>query len=118
LPPGLYGLSNALLDSPWHKVVRAKRTFGELLDEDRINETELFRLLDDKQRAPASQIDSDRFPFESAHAISAPFIVLPDYGTRSSSVVLLDQQGSWLLHERRFDADGKAQGDSRFTFDT
>ena len=91
LAPGLYGLSNALLDSPWHKVVRAKHAFGKLLDEDRLNETELLRLLDDKQRAPASQIDSDRLPFESAHAISAPFIVLPDYGTRSSSVVLLDQ---------------------------
>ena len=116
LAPGLYGLSNALLDSPWHKVVRAKHTFDKLLDEDRLNETELFRLLDDKQRAPASQIDSSRLPFESAHAISAPFIVLPDYGTRSSSVVLLDQQGGWLFHERRFDADGKARGDSRFTF--
>lgn len=117
LTPGLYGLSNALLDSPWHKVLRAKHALGALLGEDRINETDLLRLLDDKERAPASQIKSERLPFESAHAISAPFIVLPDYGTRSSSVALLDNRGSWLYHERRFDADGKARGDSRFTFD-
>ena len=117
LAPGLYGLSNALLDSPWHKVLRAKRALGELLGENRINETELLRLLDDKEKAPASQISSERLPFASAHAISAPFIVLPDYGTRSSSVVLLDNRGSWLYHERRFGADGKAQGDSHFTFD-
>ena len=116
LAPGIYGLSNALLDSPWDKVVRSKTRLKRLLEEGKVNETQLLRLLDDRDKAPTSEIDSDRLSFEKAHAISAPFIVLPDYGTRSSSVVLCGAEGSWRFHERRFAADGRTSGDSSFTF--
>lgn len=115
LPPGVYGLSNALLDSPWHKVIRSKAALEELIRHDKVNETELFRLLDDREKASVADIESKHLPFEKAHAISATFIVLPDYGTRSSSVALLDAAGGWQFHERRFDAEGNATGDSKFT---
>jgi uncharacterized protein with NRDE domain len=115
LPPGIYGLSNALLDSPWHKVVRSKAALEELIRLDNVNETELFRLLDDRKKASVNEIESGHLPFETAHAISAAFIVLPDYGSRSSSVALLDAAGAWRFHERRFDAEGNSSGESAFT---
>jgi uncharacterized protein with NRDE domain len=114
LAPGIYGLSNALLDSPWHKVVRSKAALEALIRNGKVNETELFRLLDDRQKAPVDEVEKEHLPFETAHAISAAFIVLPDYGTRSSSVALLDAAGAWRLSERRFDAAGKRAGDSAF----
>ena len=116
LAPGIYGLSNALLDSPWHKVVRSKAALQRLILESKVNETELLRLLDDREKAPVGQIADDRLPFETAHAISAAFIVLPDYGTRCSSIVLCDAAGRWQFRERRFDADGNTTGDTSFTF--
>ena len=115
LPPGIYGLSNALLDSPWHKVVRSKAALKKLIQRGKVNETELFRLLEDRRKASVDEIESGQLPFATAHAISAPFIVLPDYGTRSSSVALLDAAGQWRFHERRFNADGNRMGDSAFT---
>ena len=114
LAPGIYGLSNALLDSPWHKVLRAKAALSELLRRDKINESELFRLLGDRQRAPVDEISSEHLPFDTAHAISAPFIVLPEYGTRCSSVVIRTSNADWQFHERRFDAAGHVTGDSAF----
>lgn len=116
LAPGIYGLSNALLDSPWHKVVRSKAKLDNLILENRINETELLRLLNDYEKAPVDQVESDHLPFEKAHSISAPFIVLPDYGTRSSSVAIVDSTGQWRFRERRFDAGGKSTGESTFAF--
>ncbi len=115
LPPGIYGLSNALLDSPWHKVVKSKAGLRKLIDDNQVNASSLMRLLDDRNRAPTKEVDSGHLPFATAHAISAPFIVLPDYGTRSSSVVLRDEAGVWSFRERRFDAGGEASGDSIFT---
>lgn len=115
LGPGIYGLSNALLDSPWHKVVRSKDKFASLIHDNKVNETELFRLLNDREKGPANDVESGSLPFAMAHAISAPFIVLPDYGTRSSSVVTLDSTNSWRFVERRFDASGKKTGESAFT---
>lgn len=114
LGPGIYGLSNALLDSDWFKVHRAKSALRQLLDKDSINETELLRLLDDRERAPAAGIESSRFDFETAHAISAPFIVLPDYGTRSSSTMIRDNMGRTRFLERRFDSAGSETGRSDF----
>jgi len=116
LPPGIYGLSNALLDSPWHKVERSKASMMRLLDDNQVNETELLRLLNDRNKAPTNDVVSDELPFKKAHAISAPFIVLPDYGTRSSSVVIRSADGAWHFHERRFNANGRSSGDSSFVF--
>jgi uncharacterized protein with NRDE domain len=118
LPPGIYGLSNALLDSPWHKVVRARSALQRLISEDKVNATELLRILDDRSKAPVSEVEADRLPFATAHAISAPFIVLPDYGTRSSTVALCDSAGKWCLQERRFDPSGVLTGDTSLRFDT
>jgi len=117
LAPGIYGLSNALLDSPWHKVERAKAALSDIVAAGAINRTLLFRMLDDRTKAPVDVIDSEHLSFQKAHAISAPFIVLPDYGTRSSSIVLLDGRGQWQAHERRFDASGKTLGEVSFTID-
>lgn len=116
LPPGLYGLSNALLDAPWHKVKRAKHALGSLIENDSVNDSALYRLLDDREKAPTKQIESDHLPFATAHAVSAPFIVLPDYGTRSSSIVRRSTDGEWHFSEREFDAGGKPQGTSSFQF--
>ena len=117
LQPGVYGLSNATLDTPWEKVARSKRVLQELIDSKNINETSLLRLLADRAKGPTDEVKSDRLPFATAHAITAPFIVLPDYGTRCSTVVLADKRGKWSLLERRFAADGSKTGQSRYSFD-
>lgn len=116
LESGIYGLSNALLDTAWHKVRRSKSNLTRLLEQDAINETSLLRLLADKEKAPIDEIESDRLSFATARSISAPFIVLSDYGTRSSSVVLCDRDGQWRIQERRFDAAGEITGNSAFRF--
>ncbi len=118
LEPGLYGLSNKLLDSPWHKVRRSKAALDVLLQQGSVNETSLLRLLADRETAPVSEIESGRLPFARAQALSAPFIVSPDYGTRSSSVVLCDNAGNWRIRERRFDACGHVVGDASQAFRT
>lgn len=116
LAAGVYGLSNALLNGPWHKVESSKRGLSDLLDEDSVNESSLLRLLDDRTLGPIGEVDTTRLDFAVAHAITAPFIVTPEYGTRCTTIVLANAEGSWRLTERRFDADGKSTGESRFAF--
>lgn len=116
LEPGVYGLSNALLDGPWHKVETSKAKLTELIAADNVNETSLMRLMGDRNRAPASAVETGRLDLDTAHAITAPFIVLPDYGTRCTTVVLACADGRWQFTERRFDPSGKVTGESRFSF--
>jgi uncharacterized protein with NRDE domain len=117
LAAGVYGLSNATLDTPWEKIVRSKRALNALLSADAVNETSLFRLLADRDKGPAHEVTSEHLPFVTAHAITAPFIVLPEYGTRCSTVVMADRHGRWTLAERRFNPAGAKTGESRFSFE-
>jgi uncharacterized protein with NRDE domain len=116
LSAGLYGLSNALLDGPWYKVERSKQTLRTLLDRKTINETTLLRLLDDRALGPVEEADTNRLGLSIARAITAPFIVTPEYGTRCSTIVTADNSGRWRMTERRFDPAGVSTGESRFTF--
>jgi len=118
LTAGLYGLSNALLDGPWYKVERSKQALRALLDRKKVNETTLLRLLDDRSPGPVEEADTNRLGFSMARAITAPFIVTPDYGTRCSTIVTADKSGSWRMTERRFDPAGTSTGESRFMFAT
>ena len=115
LEPGTYGLSNALLDSDWHKVRYSKTAMRDLLESDQVDTNTLLELLNERSRAPLENIDDSRLPIEKAHAISAPFIVLPDYGTRSSSVVMRGRSGKVRFCERRFDAAGVEIGATEFS---
>jgi len=116
LPPGIYGLSNATLDTPWEKVARSKQRLADLVETDRLDETALLRLLADREKGPVSEVRTERLPFVKAHSITAPFIVMPDYGTRCSTVVRCDHSGRWHFLERRFDSNGEARGDTRLSF--
>lgn len=117
LQPGTYSLSNATLDTVWEKTERSRSRLLQLLRDNRANETELLRLLADRDKGPTDEIANSHLPFRVAHATTAPFIVLPDFGTRCSTVVRASRSGHWSLLERRFDPTGKANGESRGSFD-
>lgn len=116
LSAGTYGLSNALLDGPWHKVESSKAELASLVARREIDETRLLRMMDDRGKAPVAEVETDRHDFETAHAITAPFIVMPDYGTRCTTIVLADGSGNWRFVERRFDPTGRQAGESKFSF--
>ena len=116
LATGIYGLSNALLDEAGDKVRRSKRRLEVMLQQREVDADDLLHLLDDRVKAPREPIKAGEPDGAIAHALTAPFVVMPDYGTRCSTVVLADNRARWQLTERRFDASGEARGDSTFRF--
>jgi len=116
LEPGIYGLSNSVLDTPWDKVERSKQGLASLLERNAVFEKTLLELLGDRNQGQADEEESKRLGEAAARAITAPFIVMPEYGTRCSTVVTMDNKSRWRLLERRFGADGEARGESRFSF--
>jgi uncharacterized protein with NRDE domain len=116
LEPQIYGLSNASLDTPWSKVVRTKANLTSLIENNAINETELTKLLYDRTLAVSDNVVSEDLPFEIPRTLSSPFIVAPNYGTRSSTIILWRTDGVVEFCERSFNPSGKAARDSRFSF--
>ena len=115
LSPGIYGVANAVLDSPWAKVERSTRGLSELIESGRVNASTLLKLLGDRKKASVDEVESGHLGFEKAHAMTAPFIVRADYGTRCSSVLLRDNRNRFRFTEVRFAPDGSNSGRSDFT---
>ena len=118
LPAGIYGLSNATLDEPWTKVTRSKSKLQTLIEDNAVNETHLLRMLDDREKAASEEVQTNGLSFSMAHALTAPFIVLSEYGTRCSTVLTVSDKGNARFAERRFDALGRTTGESSFAFDS
>jgi uncharacterized protein with NRDE domain len=119
LPPGIYGLSNLLLDTPWPKLMRVRRRFEDWLGvTPEPNPQDLLALLDD--RIP-SALSDDAYPENLApelrRALSAPFVRHPTYGTRCSTTLLLEVGGALSMIERRFDAAGQRTGETTIELD-
>jgi uncharacterized protein with NRDE domain len=116
LRSGVYGLSNELLDTPWPKLVRVKARFQQWLAQSDGTASGLFALLADRTPAAdsAARLPTGGLPREWERILSAPFVVHPSYGTRCSTVVLLEPGGGLYLAERRFDSAGEPAGESEF----
>lgn len=99
LAPGIYGISNALLDSPWPKVVRSKAQFSSLLCQCAPEET-FFDMLSDTTRASDCRLPDTGVGLERERLLSSICIVSPTYGTRISTLVKLRADGQASLTER------------------
>jgi uncharacterized protein with NRDE domain len=117
LSPGLYGLSNHLLDTPWPKVERGKKALEALLaDPDHLREEALFNILADRSRPPDELLPSTGVSLEWERILASPFIVSRVYGTRSSTVILVHRDGKVTFVEKVFNSNPDPQELHRFEF--
>ena len=105
LKRGTYGLSNALLDTPWPKVQRGKQKFASVVNQDVIEVESLFEILRDETIAPDDQLPNTGLDMERERALSAMFIKTPNYGSRCSTVVLVDKDNYVSYVERVFNLE-------------
>ena len=117
LGPGVYGLSNELLDSPWPKVVAAKSALALALDH-LPAEAELFGLLANQHRYADETLPDTGVGRELERMLSAAFILSErrNYGTRSSTILLRDAGGRVRLDEQGWLADGSSGERRRYAF--
>ncbi len=116
LAPGVYGLSNHALDTPWPKLARTRARFEAALREPELIVETLFAMLADREVAQDAELPATGLPKDWERMVSAPFIVNERYGTRCSNVLLVERNGRTVLQERRFDSAGVQTGTSRFEF--
>ncbi|HEU0079714.1 MAG TPA: NRDE family protein, partial [Longimicrobiaceae bacterium] len=101
LEAGVYGLSNALLDTPWPKVVRGKAGLAAALaGGGEVDPGALFRVLWDAEPAPDAHLPDTGVGLERERMLSSPFIRGAEYGTRASTVLLVGRDGRVKFVER------------------
>jgi uncharacterized protein with NRDE domain len=109
LGPGIYGLSNHLLDTPWPKVQNAKSGLQAALA-DLTDTAPLLALLRDDQPAPDAQLPQTGVSQEWERLLSSAFVRAPDYGTRCSTIIRIEQLGRAYFDEWSWDSVGADVG--------
>lgn len=102
LGEGIYGLSNALLDTPWPKVEKSKKRFTEILTQEKDIVKNIFDLLSSNETAEDRLLPDTGIGREKEKALSAVFIKTPEYGTRCSTVLLVNKYDSAIFIEKTF----------------
>lgn len=119
LPPGIYGLSNALLDTPWPKVQQGKSALASLLASRLSVDTLAERLLEplaDRQTASDDLLPSTGVGIEFERLLSSRFISSPSYGTRTSTALIINRDSQVSFLERSFNAEREVINEADFNF--
>lgn len=109
--PGIHGLSNALLDTPWPKVTKGKEHLTSQLSSGLQDAELFFSILTDAEPGPDHQLPDTGRDLAFERRVSPIFLRDPVYGTRCSSIYLHTTEGLRSLHERRYDREGNAIGE-------
>ncbi len=120
IKPGTYGLSNHLLDTPWPKIAKGKDTLKRLLENNKkVNPENIFAMLRDGVFPPDDLLPDTGVDLEWERTLSPLFITSEIYGTRSSSIVLIERNGEITFMERTFIPDNtttREEKTRKFTF--
>ncbi|MBC3478703.1 NRDE family protein [Pseudomonas taiwanensis] len=109
LAPGVYGLSNAGLDTPWPKLVKARNGLEALLES--ADPQRMLALLADAEPAADSELPETGVGLATEKLLSSVFIASQSYGTRASTVLIVDDHGRRRLFERSFGPFGGHLGE-------
>ena len=124
LEPGLHGLSNHLLDTPWPKLRRVRAalepwlaradTGGPGWEREAADAAFLMDVFADRTLGDGPADPASGLPPGWERTLSAPFVLNPQYGTRCTTVLLFGHDGRAWISERRFDATGATTGQSEW----
>jgi len=107
LGAGVHGLSNAALNTPWPKVEHARQGVAKILSGPVPPDAQsLFAALERTEPFPDSQLPATGVGIAWERVLSPPFIVSSSYGTRSTTLVMVDRRGVATLVERRYRTQG------------
>lgn len=115
LEAGVFGLSNALLNTSWPKVELAKAEFRETINGNFALES-LISIMQNQNIAVDDQLPETGLPIEMERAVSAMCIRTPDYGTCCSTAITIDYNGTVSFLEKSYSVGGRKEEEVHFSF--
>ena len=113
MKPGIHGLSNSLLNSPWPKVDQGKQSLENLLNSDQeLNTDSLIAMMNNREQAADDDLPDTGVPIELERKLSSAFIQNTErhYGTLCSSAVVFDNSGEIRFCEQNYSESGAKAG--------
>ncbi|MGI6659097.1 MAG: NRDE family protein [Dethiobacteraceae bacterium] len=116
LAPGLYGLCNHLIDTPWPKVERSKSQLAESLKSVPLSKDKLLALLHNKNPVPDHELPDTGVGLTWERILSPIFVESETYGTRCSTILTIDKAGTVEFLERTYTPHTNLYEDVSYAF--
>ncbi len=116
LGTGLYGLSNALLDTKWPKVEIGKEKYRQIIEKEQLDFEAIFYFMYDKTLAADEKLPDTGIGYEKEKLLSSMFIELPGYGTRNTTLLIKDKANNVQIIERTYSQPNDSTSELKFEF--
>lgn len=101
LQNGIYAISNAFLDTPWPKVISAKKQLKDNIQKNNIHSDSLIELLSNREKYPEENLPDTGVGQEWESILSPICIHSPIYGTRTHTIIIKDNKGKMSITEKQ-----------------
>lgn len=115
LKPGIYGLSNARLNTPWRKNTLAKQGLAGLISRGSTTDDELLALMQDRAHAPDDELPDTGAGFALEKILSPIFIQSTGYGTRCTTLLRMSDNGEIRFREVSYNEKGETTNDAELS---
>lgn len=103
IEPGIHGLSNHLLNTPWPKITQGTSKLQSLINQkEGLSSDDLFKILGNRSIPPDKELPDTGVGLKWEQMLSPIFITSDIYGTRCSSILLWKYTGEVTFLERTF----------------
>lgn len=114
LTAGFHSLCNGALDDIWPKMALGQTKLTEAIQDHTLNIEQLFTLMKNQQKAPNDLLPKTGVPLDWEQLLSSIFIISPEYGTRTTNIITLDNEGKVSIYDRSYNEQGECTEKQKF----
>ena len=114
LTPGFHSVSNGALDDIWPKMALGVKNLEDLITANNIDVEAFFAIMKNQVTAVKSQLPTTGIDSSLELLLSSIFIVSPNYGTRSTAIIMQSSKGTVEVYERNYNPEGKTVNQEKF----
>ncbi|MEH6575577.1 MAG: NRDE family protein [Amphritea sp.] len=107
--PGIHGVSNARLNTPWPKLLQQKELLRQHIDDNQHQPEQLIRIMNNPQTYADALLPDTGISMDWERALSASFIQMKQYGTRATTIIRQRYDGETEIIEQNYDAKGATE---------
>jgi uncharacterized protein with NRDE domain len=107
LASGFHSLCNGALDDVWPKMALGQTKLANEIKDQALDIEQLFTLMKSKQQAETEQLPKTGVPLSWEQLLSSIFIVSPEYGTRTTNIITLDDEGKVCIYDQSHNEEGE-----------
>jgi len=117
LNAGFHSLCNGALDDIWPKMALGQATLADAIKDHTLDIDQLFKLMKSGQQAETEHLPKTGVPLNWEQLLSSIFIISPEYGTRTTNIITLDDKGNIVIYDQSYNEQGECVNKQIFSIE-